>query len=217
MAKSRSRVADYAVYLLVRALVFIIQALSWQSALALARALAWLLYRVNRRHRAVAADNLRHAFPDRDEAAVDRLVRATYLHLTTMLVEMIRLPRVIHPGNVYDRVQHADPGDLDLLRAWAAIRRPKLVLTGHFGNWEILAYVAGMAGFRGSLVALNAATGAQIWKTYTIAQDARPTQKNKAGTQMWGPSGAPIWSAPAIDHARNAVYVTTGDNYSNPP
>ncbi|HKF66689.1 MAG TPA: PQQ-binding-like beta-propeller repeat protein [Vicinamibacterales bacterium] len=71
--------------------------------------------------------------------------------------------------------------------------------------------------FRGSLVALNAATGAQIWKTYTIAEDARPTKKNKAGTQMWGPSGAPIWSAPAIDSVRNAVYVTTGDNYSDPP
>jgi polyvinyl alcohol dehydrogenase (cytochrome) len=70
--------------------------------------------------------------------------------------------------------------------------------------------------FRGSLVALNAATGAQIWKTYTIAE-ARPTTKNKSGTQMWGPSGAPIWSAPAIDPVRNAVYVTTGDNYSNPP
>ena len=70
--------------------------------------------------------------------------------------------------------------------------------------------------FRGSLVALNAATGAQIWKTYTI-DEPRPTTKNKMGTQLWGPSGAPIWSAPAIDPVRNAVYVTTGDNYSNPP
>jgi polyvinyl alcohol dehydrogenase (cytochrome) len=71
--------------------------------------------------------------------------------------------------------------------------------------------------FRGSLVALNAATGAQIWKTYTIADEARPTKRNKTGIQMWGPSGAPIWSAPAIDSVRNAVYVTTGDNYSDPP
>ena len=45
--------------------------------------------------------------------------------------------------------------------------------------------------FRGSLVALNGATGTQIWKTYTIAEDAQPAKKNKAGTQMWGPSGAP--------------------------
>jgi polyvinyl alcohol dehydrogenase (cytochrome) len=71
--------------------------------------------------------------------------------------------------------------------------------------------------FRGSLVALNAATGKQIWKTYTIAEEARPTTKNKIGTQLWGPSGAPIWISPAIDVKRNAAYVTTGNNYSGPP
>ena len=70
--------------------------------------------------------------------------------------------------------------------------------------------------FRGSLVALDGATGRQIWKTYTIAEEARPTTKNKAGTQMWGPSGAPIWASPAIDVRLNAIYVTTGDNYSDP-
>ena len=71
--------------------------------------------------------------------------------------------------------------------------------------------------FRGSVVAFDGATGARIWKTYTIAEQPQPTQKNRAGTQMWGPSGAPIWSSPVIDIQRNALYVTTGDNYSNPP
>ncbi len=70
--------------------------------------------------------------------------------------------------------------------------------------------------FRGSLVALDASTGKVIWKTYTIDQEARPTTKNKIGTQLWGPSGAPIWSTPAIDSKLNAIYVTTGDNYSEP-
>lgn len=70
--------------------------------------------------------------------------------------------------------------------------------------------------FRGSLVALNAATGAQVWKTYTIAEEALPTSKNSAGTQLWGPSGSPIWSSPAIDARRNAIYVTTGNNYTGP-
>jgi polyvinyl alcohol dehydrogenase (cytochrome) len=69
--------------------------------------------------------------------------------------------------------------------------------------------------FRGSLVVLNAADGAQVWKTYTI-EEAKPTTKNKVGTQLWGPSGVPIWSSPAIDTQRNAVYVTTGNNYSGP-
>ena len=70
--------------------------------------------------------------------------------------------------------------------------------------------------FRGSLVAFDAATGKQIWKTYTINQEAKPTRKNKSGTQLWGPSGSPIWSTPAIDTKRNVIYVTTGDNYSEP-
>jgi polyvinyl alcohol dehydrogenase (cytochrome) len=34
--------------------------------------------------------------------------------------------------------------------------------------------------------------------------------------QLWGPSGAPIWTTPAIDEKRKAIYVTTGDNYSKP-
>lgn len=69
--------------------------------------------------------------------------------------------------------------------------------------------------FRGSMVALDAATGKQVWKTYTIDEPKR-TKKNAKGVQMWGPSGAPIWSTPVIDPQRNAIYVTTGDNYSEP-
>ena len=69
--------------------------------------------------------------------------------------------------------------------------------------------------FRGSVVALDAGTGKQIWKTYTI-DPPKPTKKNKQGTQLWGPSGAPVWTAPAIDTKRSALYITTGDNYSEP-
>ncbi len=71
--------------------------------------------------------------------------------------------------------------------------------------------------FRGSVTALDAATGKKVWKTYTIPEEAIPTQKNSAGAQQWGPSGAPVWSSPAIDERRNAIYVATGNNYSDPP
>src|SRR5690606_35044426 len=47
--------------------------------------------------------------------------------------------------------------------------------------------------FRGSITALDAATGARIWKTYTIAEEPKPFRKNAIGTQLFGPSGAPIW------------------------
>jgi len=69
--------------------------------------------------------------------------------------------------------------------------------------------------FRGSLVVLDASNGARVWKTYTI-EEPQKRAKNRIGTQLWGPSGAPIWSSPAIDVQKNAVYVTTGNNYSGP-
>jgi polyvinyl alcohol dehydrogenase (cytochrome) len=70
--------------------------------------------------------------------------------------------------------------------------------------------------FRGSVVALDAATGKRIWKTYTISETAGTTQKNRAGTQISGPSGAAVWNAPTLDVKRNTVYVGTGNNYSPP-
>jgi polyvinyl alcohol dehydrogenase (cytochrome) len=74
----------------------------------------------------------------------------------------------------------------------------------------------GCCTFRGSVVALDAASGKIVWKTYTIAQEAKPGPLNAAGVQLMGPSGAAIWSAPTYDSARQRLYVTTGDNYSDP-
>ena len=71
--------------------------------------------------------------------------------------------------------------------------------------------------FRGSVVALDIATGKQIWKSYTIPEAPRPTKQNAVGTQLYGPSGAAVWSSPTIDVQRQALYVATGDNYSDPP
>lgn len=70
---------------------------------------------------------------------------------------------------------------------------------------------------RGALVALDAPTGKQIWKTYTIVEQPQRTTKNPAtGVQRWGPSGASIWSAPTIDIERKLIYAGTGDNFSDP-
>jgi polyvinyl alcohol dehydrogenase (cytochrome) len=70
--------------------------------------------------------------------------------------------------------------------------------------------------FRGSVSALDAATGAVIWKTYMLPDEPRPRGKSTAGVALWGPSGAAIWSAPTVDARRGLVYVATGNLYSGP-
>jgi polyvinyl alcohol dehydrogenase (cytochrome) len=71
--------------------------------------------------------------------------------------------------------------------------------------------------FRGSVVALQASTGGQLWKTYTIPDKPTARAINSAGVQLMGPSGASVWSSPTYDAEKAMIYVTTGDNYSDPP
>jgi len=70
--------------------------------------------------------------------------------------------------------------------------------------------------FRGSVTAQRVGDGSVIWKTYTIERAPQKTGMNSVGSAQWGPSGAPIWSAPTIDTKRGMLYVATGDNYSVP-
>ncbi len=75
----------------------------------------------------------------------------------------------------------------------------------------------GCCTFRGSVSALDAKTGAVVWKTYTVADMPAPRGRSSAGVQLWGPSGSAIWSAPTVDSRRGALYVATGNTYSGPP
>jgi polyvinyl alcohol dehydrogenase (cytochrome) len=70
--------------------------------------------------------------------------------------------------------------------------------------------------FRGSEAALDAATGKTLWKRYMIPDVAKPRAKTKRGTAAFGPSGAGVWTAPTLDPDKDTMYVTTGDNYSDP-
>jgi polyvinyl alcohol dehydrogenase (cytochrome) len=68
---------------------------------------------------------------------------------------------------------------------------------------------------RGSVVALRVHDGTRVWKTYMV-DPPKQIGKNSAGRAQFGPSGAGIWSTPTLDLKRGVLYVTTGDNYSEP-
>ncbi len=69
--------------------------------------------------------------------------------------------------------------------------------------------------FRGSLTALNIADGSTAWRLYTV-DPLMPRGTSSTGAQLSGPSGAGIWSTPAIDPDEGLIYVSTGNSYSPP-
>jgi polyvinyl alcohol dehydrogenase (cytochrome) len=70
--------------------------------------------------------------------------------------------------------------------------------------------------FRGSVMALDPATGKQVWRTFMITDEPKIVGKNAAGTPLWKSAGVAIWSSPTIDVAKNTVYVATGNAYTQP-
>ncbi len=146
MAKKTSPLLDYLVYLAVRLVICVIQALPVETGCSAARMLAWIVYRIDRRHRRVALENLQKAFgAEMSEIERDAAVRKVYEHFCRLLVEIAYLPRYVHVTNWR---RYIDPKGGRRLVENLLTGRPLLLVSGHFGNWEMAGYSLGLLGFQ---------------------------------------------------------------------
>jgi KDO2-lipid IV(A) lauroyltransferase len=145
MKRPRNRAVDFLVYLAVRLIVGLCQAMSVEQSYRFADTLARVMYAVDRRHRKVAMENLRLAYGERyTEAERDRIVRGVYRHFCRMIMEMLHIPRKLHLINWRRRIRLS--GHAPILEHLIA-GGPVIMVTGHFGNWEMAGYLFGLFGF----------------------------------------------------------------------
>lgn len=138
------RVVDYLVYVAVRLLICAVQAMRIDTAARLAKHLAWLFADVLRLRGEVVDNNLRHAFPQATAQQRRELTRRMWEHLFLLVLEVAHAPRKIHETNWrnYVHVKDAQPLVRQLLTGGAT-----LIVTGHFGNFEVAGYALGVLGF----------------------------------------------------------------------
>jgi Kdo2-lipid IVA lauroyltransferase/acyltransferase len=110
----------------------------------------WLAFKFDRRHARIGLKNLEIAFPDLTPAARERILRASYINLGRSGAEYVRLGGFFY-RRLLRRVRYEG---LDL---WEGMKqrypgRGILVLTGHFGNFELLLAAHAMNGHQISLV-----------------------------------------------------------------
>jgi len=140
-----TRVADRLVYVAVRVAICVVQALPRETCQRVARGAAWLLADVLPIRRAVVDGNLRVAFPESSTADRAAVARQMWEHLLLMVIEIAHAPRVIQKTTWRRHLRiHGMERIVRLL--WA--ERPKVILGGHFGNFELAAYLFGVFGFR---------------------------------------------------------------------
>ena len=144
------QILDYLVYLLVRVLICIVQALDLGLCARGARALAvfvdrWLPIRAS-----VIDDNLQHAFSTMSVAERRRIRQGMWEHLFLLIVEVAHAPRKIHHSNWRSYFRLVNP---ELLVRPLLSDRPVILLCGHYGNFELCNYMMGVLGFQTHAIA----------------------------------------------------------------
>ena len=143
-------ISDYFVYLLVRVLFCVVQALSLEANRAFTSGLAFVLTRILPVRQRLLHENLQIAFPELNAEERQRIIRTMWKHLLLMGVEVALARRQIKDFNWTDHIQlvNAEPL-LSLLHQ----DRPVILVTGHFGNFEIGGFSLGVLTYPSHTVA----------------------------------------------------------------
>jgi Kdo2-lipid IVA lauroyltransferase/acyltransferase len=141
---NRKQVVDFLVYMVVRVLICIVQAVRIETGQTIARWMARLFCDVLKIRAKVIEDNLVHAFPELSAPERKRLVRQMWEHLFVLVLEVAHTPRKIHETNWREYVELKNE---DYLVRLLLENRPLLIVTAHFGNFEVGGYVLGILGF----------------------------------------------------------------------
>lgn len=126
-------------YVAARAMIALLQRVPRRLALAIGRGLGITVMRLGIRRRLVRAQ-IGAAFPERSEPELQRLTRDTFAHFGRVLAEAALLP-TLGPAGIRDMVEASD--GFEAIEAARDAGRGLILITGHFGNWELsAAYVA---------------------------------------------------------------------------
>jgi Kdo2-lipid IVA lauroyltransferase/acyltransferase len=120
-------------YLLLRAVLLILSALSWEGIRILGRALGLFAFEILRVRRRVTLENLSHAFPDWSPQRRTCVARECYRNFGITFLELCRLP-TLGPGELMSRVVFEE---FDVFADARKEGHGAVLLTGHLGNWEL--------------------------------------------------------------------------------
>jgi KDO2-lipid IV(A) lauroyltransferase len=149
-AKNRNPFFDFVTYVALRLVNMSIQCFPVDTNLRTAQFLGDIMYLVDKRHRERALANLRNSFPEMSERRRRKLARNSMQQLFMLFVEVLFTTRLVRLDTWHQFVHlHNFQHVVELF----VRHKGMIMLTGHYGNWEILAYVLATLGFQTTSVA----------------------------------------------------------------
>jgi KDO2-lipid IV(A) lauroyltransferase len=142
--KQRNLVVDYLVYLLLRAGLFVIFLFPVEANLRFARFLGREMWKHYKRGKKRSIDNLRLSFPDKDDAWIERTGQKSFEHIVMMVIDMMFTTRLVKRD---DWRKYCRCDNIESTKWMMQGGQGMLLLTAHYGNFEIMGYLLGEFGF----------------------------------------------------------------------
>ena len=157
MAKPRNQALDYLAYLGLRVFAMVVHMFGWDANYRTARWICNTIWWIGRRWAPLgrfekrSCAHLRLSFPDWPEEKIQRVAKASLRNFLYLGLEVLFTTRLITPNRWRRHVTlENQAGNIRLM---LERKTPLIYVTGHFGNWEVVAYTMGALGFRTTAVA----------------------------------------------------------------
>jgi KDO2-lipid IV(A) lauroyltransferase len=151
MAKPRNKFLDYLAYIGLRMFAMFVHIFGHEANYRTARWIGNLMYRFDARHRHRALEHLRLSFPEWTEQERRRVAKASMRNLVYLGLEVLFTTRLITPGRWRRHLKLTNMSDP--IRLVLEEQSGLIMLTGHFGNWEVVGYMMATLGFPSVAVA----------------------------------------------------------------
>lgn len=142
--KKHSPVRDYLIYILVRTLCVVVNLFNVETNLNTARFFGRLLWKYYHRGRNRALDNLRASFPEKSEDWIQQTGKESFQQLAMFAMDLVLVPRLVRKHNWRDYSRYKTTERAKWLMQE---RRGLLLITAHYGNFEITGYILGLFNF----------------------------------------------------------------------
>ncbi len=143
--KKQSPALDLTTYLAARWAAMMLGIFPVNANLRTARTFGSLLWTLDGKHRARAIENLGRSFPDLPHDRIERIGRQSIEHFCELAMDVLFTTRII---NVETWHRYVHLNNMQTALNVALRGRGAIVLTGHYGNWEILGFTLATLGFR---------------------------------------------------------------------
>jgi Kdo2-lipid IVA lauroyltransferase/acyltransferase len=132
---------DKALYGFIMLLGVLVRSISRSKSTIIAHLIGDFAYQVIKIRRPLVEQNLAFTFPEKNITEIKALARKVYRNQAESLIEMLRLPMI---KTAEDAARLMDIDACEFLAKTVERNKGCVMLSAHFGNWELLAHCSGL-------------------------------------------------------------------------